>query len=239
MVVRRGRSRYISRERTAPIPHCSPRTTKLLTRSCSRNICEIWIKANPENLKIERKCAFSTEAANPRWVVPFPTLDSVGPNTADKRTRLSMRGDATVATIRDPGFLTSLSIMGRPKVHPANRLRANTACTTCRASKKRCSGSFPCTNCIRKGRGRTCIPFKSIPDTSPQSRPSPATQTAIEDIPAWSSSSVNLHSPAASHTHDGADRQIERVIETGSRSPEATHRTLPRMLRNLQGERGI
>lgn len=187
---------------------------------------------------MERKCASPTEAPNPRWVVPFPTLDSVGPNTADKRTRLSMRGDATVATIRDPGFSTSLSIMGRPKVHPANRLRANTACTTCRASKKRCSGSFPCTNCIRKGCGRTCIPFKSIPDTSPQSRPSPATQTAIEDIPAWSSSSVNLHSPAASHTHDGADRLIERVIETGSRSPEATHRTLPRMLRNLQGERG-
>lgn len=150
-----------------------------------------------------------------------------------------MRGAKPSRTILDPGFSTSLSIMGRPKVDPANRLRANTACTTCRASKKRCSGSFPCTNCIRKGRGRTCIPFKSIPHTSPQSRPSPATQTAIEDDPVWGGSSVNLHSPTASHAHGSADRQLERVIETGSRSPEATHRTLPRMLRNLQGERGI
>ncbi|KAJ5674324.1 uncharacterized protein N7477_004258 [Penicillium maclennaniae] len=127
--------------------------------------------------------------------------------------------------------------MGRPKVHPANRLRANTACTTCRASKKRCSGSFPCTNCIHKGRGRTCIPFKSIPDTSPQSRPSPTIRSAIEDIPAWGSSSINLQSPTALHTPDRAGHPLERVIEAGSRSPEATHRTLPRMLRNLQGER--
>ncbi|EKV13713.1 hypothetical protein PDIG_36240 [Penicillium digitatum PHI26] len=36
--------------------------------------------------------------------------------------------------------------MPRPKVHPASRLRVNTACTTCRASNKRCSGYFPCTN---------------------------------------------------------------------------------------------
>ncbi|KAJ5128106.1 hypothetical protein N7448_008885 [Penicillium atrosanguineum] len=87
------------------------------------------------------------------------------------------------------------------------------------------------------GRGRTCIPFKSIPDTSPQSRPSPTIQTAIEDIPAWSGSSTSLQSPTASHVPDRADHQLERVIEAGSRSPEATHRTLPRMLRNLQGER--
>lgn len=141
----------------------------------------------------------------------------------------------------DPGFFvqTSLSaIMGRPKVLPANRLRANTACTACRASKKRCSGSFPCTNCINKGRGHTCIPFKSISSSESRSRRQPTiSRQPIESIPtAW-----NLQSPQSSQIQDASpsDRHIARPIEAGSRSPEATHRTHPRMLRNLQGERGM
>lgn len=169
--------------------------------------------------------------------MPFPTLDGVGPNTADKTPWQLINAGSQPGDTRPRIF--DFSNMGRPKVHPANRLRANTACTTCRASKKRCSGSFPCTNCINKGRGRTCIPFKSIPDTSPPSRPLPAIPGAIGDIPAWNSSSVNIRSPTASHAPESADRQLERVVAAGSRSPEATHRTLPRMLRNLQGERGI
>lgn len=129
--------------------------------------------------------------------------------------------------------------MGRPKVLPANRLRANTACTACRASKKRCSGSFPCTNCVHKGRARSCIPFKSVSNIGFCDGPSPASRQSIENIPVWEESSVNLQSPITSHIHDdGNDRQLQRTLEAGSRSPEATHRTHPRMLRNLQGDRG-
>ncbi len=152
-------------------------------------------------------------------------------------------GDSAVG-LYCPGFLSqrlSNAIMGRPKVLPANRLRANTACTACRASKKRCSGSFPCTNCIHKGRSHTCIPFKSTSVSESRSRrESTISRPALESIPAaWGGLNANLHSPRSSQVQDASpsDRHIQRPLEAGSRSPEATHRTHPRMLRNLQGER--
>ncbi|KAJ5352765.1 hypothetical protein N7452_001739, partial [Penicillium brevicompactum] len=125
-----------------------------------------------------------------------------------------------------------VSSMARPKVHPDNRLRANTACTACRKSKKRCSGYFPCSNCLHKGRGGSCIPFKSFPGS--RSRPTasrPASST-------WGESRIGLQSPLRSQTHDAATPDLDVVTpEAESHSPEATHRTHPRMLRNLQGDR--
>lgn len=166
----------------------------------------------------------------------YPTSFSIGPSTPAYLIARSPHQQL----LSQPRILAFSSIMGRPKVHPANRLRANTACTTCRASKKRCSGTFPCSNCIHKGRGRSCIPFKSTSVAGLRSRPSPASRAATEDIPTWGSPSVNLQSPLVTQVHDSSsvDRQIERP-EVGSRSPEATHRTHPRMLRNLQGEKGM
>ncbi|KAJ5488529.1 hypothetical protein N7539_003419 [Penicillium diatomitis] len=136
--------------------------------------------------------------------------------------------------------------MGRPKVLPANRLRANTACTTCRASKKRCSGSFPCTNCIHKGRAQTCIPFKSAssfrsPTLTRARREPAASRQPVGTSPAspCRESRFNNMQTRPSRLREGSpsDQQLERSFENGSRSPEATHRTHPRMLRNLQGER--
>lgn len=124
--------------------------------------------------------------------------------------------------------------MGRPKVDPANRLRANTACTACRASKKRCSGSFPCTNCIQKGRARTCIPFKSAGTDS-------RIQRHREKSSLWEAASDELlQSPLSSGIQDPRSpvQAHDRQLHLGSRSPEATHRTHPRMLRNLQGDQG-
>ncbi|KAJ5690861.1 hypothetical protein N7462_005253 [Penicillium macrosclerotiorum] len=142
-----------------------------------------------------------------------------------------------------PRILVFSSIMGRPKVLPANRLRANTACTACRASKKRCSGSFPCTSCIHKGQGRTCMPFKLVAGESRSRHPS-ATCQATDTIPAatrssWGEASTNFQSPPPTSIHETSPhgRSVEQSLEAGSRSPEATHRTHPRMLRNLQGER--
>ncbi|KAJ6003282.1 hypothetical protein N7451_005829 [Penicillium sp. IBT 35674x] len=132
--------------------------------------------------------------------------------------------------------------MGRPKVNPENRLRANTACTKCRASKKRCSGSFPCTNCIRKGHARSCIPFKSNPE-SPSSHREPTSQSRsrLDTIPTWGDSNGPLETPVSPPNRAGSpsDRLLQRQQRpaAGSRSPEATHRTHPRMLRNLQGDR--
>ncbi|RMZ80115.1 hypothetical protein DV737_g3148, partial [Chaetothyriales sp. CBS 132003] len=46
--------------------------------------------------------------------------------------------------------------MPRPKVTPENRIRGVRACTLCRASKKRCNGETPCSNCHRRGLDERC-----------------------------------------------------------------------------------
>lgn len=46
--------------------------------------------------------------------------------------------------------------MPRPKVHPSQRRRVVEACAFCRASKKRCSGTVPCTACKRRGIESQC-----------------------------------------------------------------------------------
>ncbi|KAF4762748.1 hypothetical protein N7455_003593 [Penicillium solitum] len=128
--------------------------------------------------------------------------------------------------------------MPRPKVHPANRLRANTACTACRASKKRCSGYFPCTNCIHKGRDRSCTPFKSLPNAGLRNRLVPPSQPTVEAPRTWRGMTVDLQTPLRSQSHDiGTPHPEFDKLQAGSHSPEVTHRTHPRMLRNLQGER--
>lgn len=130
--------------------------------------------------------------------------------------------------------------MPRPKVHPANRLRANTACTACRASKKRCSGYFPCTNCIHKGCGRSCTPFKSLSHAGLRSPLVPASRPTVEAPRTRRGVSVESQSLLTSQSHDiGTPRVEPDTPEVGSHSPEVTHRTHPRMLRNLQGERGM
>lgn len=130
--------------------------------------------------------------------------------------------------------------MPRSKVHPANRLRANTACTACRASKKRCSGYFPCTNCIHKGRDRSCTPFKSFPNAGLRNRFVPPSQPAVEAPRTWRGMTVDLQTPLRSQSRDiGTPHPEFDKLQAGSHSPEVTHRTHPRMLRNLQGERGM
>ncbi|KAF9885871.1 hypothetical protein FE257_012249 [Aspergillus nanangensis] len=122
--------------------------------------------------------------------------------------------------------------MPRPRVLPENRRRAYEACVACRITKKRCSGTFPCTKCIHMGRADSCVPTTrsniaqrpSNPDRVMNPPPSGATPRDT------SRSSISNHS-----THDHASNHAS--VESGSRSPEALHRTRPRMLRNLQGER--
>ena len=47
--------------------------------------------------------------------------------------------------------------MPRPRVPPSQRQRASEACNFCREAKKRCSGSAPCTHCLRRGIGHSCF----------------------------------------------------------------------------------
>ncbi|RAH81203.1 putative C6 transcription factor [Aspergillus japonicus CBS 114.51] len=128
--------------------------------------------------------------------------------------------------------------MPRPKVHPENRLRAYEACRACRATKKRCSGTFPCAKCIRLGRADTCVPAPRgsarRPNGNNNAYPSGSISanrnTASLDL-ASSESQINDLSPSPS------SGPAVSTLGPGPLSPETPHRTHPRMLRNLRGER--
>jgi hypothetical protein len=47
--------------------------------------------------------------------------------------------------------------MPRPKIQESQRLRAAEACPYCRATKKRCSGVSPCTQCQERGLPEQCL----------------------------------------------------------------------------------
>ncbi|KAL4993064.1 hypothetical protein BDV10DRAFT_33771 [Aspergillus recurvatus] len=116
--------------------------------------------------------------------------------------------------------------MPRPKVLPANRLRAPEACLACRASKKRCSGTFPCSKCIRNGRADTCVPFRRS-TTAPTPRPiNNAYRVISPDAGRWTRNTFTTN--AAS---------LPQLLPALNGTSGAPHKTHSRMLRNRQGER--
>ncbi|PLN74536.1 fungal-specific transcription factor domain-domain-containing protein [Aspergillus taichungensis] len=122
--------------------------------------------------------------------------------------------------------------MPRAKVDPKHRQRADKACLACRSSKKRCSGTFPCTKCVRTGRADSCA-------ASVQLRTPGLSSTRVRNATVTRDS--DLHDAVAPPTLRCATPPLQSPIQPsvhpGSLSPEAPHRTHPRMLRNLQGER--
>ncbi|KAL4973095.1 hypothetical protein BDW66DRAFT_168867 [Aspergillus desertorum] len=115
--------------------------------------------------------------------------------------------------------------MPRPKVLPANRVRAPEACLACRASKKRCTGTFPCSKCIRNGRADTCIPFRR-PTAASTPRPSNNAYRVI-------SPNAGRRIRNASTTSAAGLPQLLPALNGTSGAPHKTH---SRMLRNRQGE---
>ncbi|OOF95346.1 hypothetical protein ASPCADRAFT_515743 [Aspergillus carbonarius ITEM 5010] len=127
--------------------------------------------------------------------------------------------------------------MPRPKVHPANRLRAYKACLACRATKKRCSGTFPCSKCVRLGRADTCVPSprttqRPTDTTHPLENGSGVSDS--ESRPTTTLSSIPLTDQV---DHNQLSGTSHSTAEPRPVSPETLHRTHPRMLRNLRGER--
>ncbi len=55
--------------------------------------------------------------------------------------------------------------MPRRKVRPEDRLRVAKACLPCKASKKRCDATTPCSNCVRKKTASACVYDRSQPQT--------------------------------------------------------------------------
>ncbi|KAL3455839.1 hypothetical protein BJX64DRAFT_271638 [Aspergillus heterothallicus] len=119
--------------------------------------------------------------------------------------------------------------MPRPKVLPANRLRAPEACLACRTSKKRCSGTFPCTKCIRNGRADTCVPFRRANST-----PNPRQTSNL--YKALSSPGFLDAGRQARNSLSMAPDRLPQLLPAPERSG-APHKTHSRMLRNRQGER--
>ncbi|EHK21085.1 uncharacterized protein TRIVIDRAFT_153210 [Trichoderma virens Gv29-8] len=102
--------------------------------------------------------------------------------------------------------------MPRPKVHPSQRQRAAEACNFCRASKKRCSATVPCTACQRRGIGDSC--YLTHRPRGSRKVPPRTRNSAPEQVPA---------SPGGGDARPG--------------SPAPGPESHARMLLNLRGER--
>ncbi|PNS21552.1 Regulator of drug sensitivity 2 [Sphaceloma murrayae] len=132
--------------------------------------------------------------------------------------------------------------MPRPKVDPNKRLRAAEACTYCQSTKKRCSAIVPCSNCVRKGRAHQCTlakgkgdayaPASRIATQRPRQRTSRA-PSSVSIVPVDSLLSNASLSPAATT----ATNQSRPSAAGAVSSPDASHRTQPRILQGSQGER--
>lgn len=84
--------------------------------------------------------------------------------------------------------------MPRPKVHPSQRQRAAEACNFCRASKKRCSATVPCTACQRRGIGASC--FLTHQPRGWKKKPPPRSRASAPE-PTRSSPDGGDHNPDA------------------------------------------
>ncbi|RAL05361.1 Zn(II)2Cys6 transcription factor [Aspergillus ibericus CBS 121593] len=128
--------------------------------------------------------------------------------------------------------------MPRPKVHPANRRRAYEACLACRATKKRCSGTFPCSKCVRLGRAETCVPSPRSTAQRPAGSTHPLENgSVVSDSATRPATTLSVNPPADRADFDSHSQLSAPGHSTRPVSPETLHRTHPRMLRNLHGER--
>ncbi|CAK7203039.1 hypothetical protein SEUCBS139899_005768 [Sporothrix eucalyptigena] len=126
--------------------------------------------------------------------------------------------------------------MPRPKVPPSQRRRAAEACNFCRASKKRCSATVPCTACVRRGHALSCSLTHKPRGASGARAPEPVVRGPSGSSGATSRLVSPLSPPDVAETADVAADATEPATGTGTASPlgKAPH---PRMLLNSNGER--
>jgi hypothetical protein len=123
--------------------------------------------------------------------------------------------------------------MPRTKVHPSNRQRAAEACNHCKASKKKCTSTFPCLHCIRRGRPESCIQVKQKPPPAPDN----SAGSALHGLLSTVSSRDTLHLPPPAFSPTPQVGENDNSAEF-SQPQEARHRTHSRMLRNSHEEKG-
>jgi hypothetical protein len=152
--------------------------------------------------------------------------------------------------------------MPRPKVPPSQRRRAAEACNACRESKKRCTGTAPCTHCLRRGLERDCFityaprgsGAKAKATGEAHSRALPSNETEIRagyDVSPLCALESSAVEDSISENQDvrfqplsPSDSRTEYRNEMGSNdnrrrpSSSASTTNCPRMLLNPRGERG-
>lgn len=145
--------------------------------------------------------------------------------------------------------------MPRPKVPADQRQRAAEACNICRETKKRCSGTAPCTQCQRRGVERQCFITYAPRGSRTRARTEAARRSAASTTTSWPQEMPSLINPA-NETHRPSSvaeaNQFQLVSPSESqRDDEDDSRNLstcvegsstnnpPRMLLNLRGERSM
>ncbi|KAM5359830.1 hypothetical protein ACJZ2D_014172 [Fusarium nematophilum] len=140
--------------------------------------------------------------------------------------------------------------MPRPKVPAHQRLRAAEACNLCREAKKRCSGSAPCSQCLRRGLEHQCF-ITYAPRGSRTRARAEAPARAASDANSWTQDAPTVSPTKPSNAQTCPDvvnefqplspsdsRQEEEEGASMSERTDASSTTNPsRMLLNLRGER--
>lgn len=126
--------------------------------------------------------------------------------------------------------------MPRPRVPPSQRRRAAEACSFCRETKKKCSGTAPCSYCLRRGIGSQCI-ITPRPRGSRSKTPTDAFTTT-----------ASLLADPRMGAECGSSEEAKRLESGASSFPSSDSRLSlgggdsanphPRMLLNSRGERG-
>ncbi|KAI6767700.1 hypothetical protein HG530_005709 [Fusarium avenaceum] len=130
--------------------------------------------------------------------------------------------------------------MPRAIVPAHQRQRAAEACNLCRETKKRCSGSAPCTQCVRRGLDQQCFITYAPRGSRTRARAEAASRAAASSttdrmsISSNQSSQPNLDTNEGyrplSPSHSQQDDEKDGQTEASSTNP-------PRMLLNSRGER--
>ncbi|KAF4470452.1 nitrate assimilation regulatory nirA [Fusarium albosuccineum] len=145
--------------------------------------------------------------------------------------------------------------MPRPKVPAHQRQRASEACNLCRETKKRCSGSTPCTQCLRRGLEHQCFITYAPRGSRTRARAEASARAAASDM-TWTQDAPALTSPTRAASNQTGQRAQPDVAndfqplspsdsrqedDEGASMSERTDASSatnpPRMLLNSRGER--
>jgi hypothetical protein len=144
--------------------------------------------------------------------------------------------------------------MPRRKVLPSQRQRVTEACKLCQEAKKRCSGTAPCANCLRRGLGSSCV-ISNRPrrqriadgETTVPNQSKKLLQQVSTTVPAAAPSNDTSNHPITpmqltgietSENEESNEQQLKQHTTNGVEESSLPQAISPRMLWNGRGEQG-